>query len=74
MATRPEHVPSPTNDLLKHFVFEHLPAHLQDVSRHFADLAHRVHHTLPAGPETDMAMRKLLEAKDCAVRSARDLG
>lgn len=69
-ADHPEHAPSPTNDMLKYFAFEHLPEHLQDVSSRFAELAHWVHHTLPAGPETTTAMRKLLEAKDCAVRSS----
>ncbi|WP_017585494.1 hypothetical protein [Nocardiopsis ganjiahuensis] len=66
----PEHTPSPTNDMLKYFKYEHLPAHLKHVSRPFADLAHWVHHSLPAGAETTTAMRKLLEAKDCAVRAA----
>jgi hypothetical protein len=71
MATtdRPEHPPSPTNDMLRYFAFEHLPAHLQEVSRQFATLAHWIHHALPPGAETTTAMRKLLEAKDCAVRS-----
>lgn len=29
--------------------------------------------TLPAGAETTAALRKLLESKDCAVRSALDI-
>ncbi len=50
------------------FAWEHLPPSLQDVSRPFSELAK----LLLQGPynfETEMALRKLLEAKDCAVRS-----
>ena len=54
--------------LLQFFVYSHLPSHLQDVSKPFAELAdHLV--TLPRNPERTVAIRKLLEAKDCAVRS-----
>lgn len=72
MATndRPEHVPSPTNGMLRFFRYDHLPSHLQEVSVRFAELAHWVHHALPPGAEATTAMRKLLEAKDCAVRAA----
>ncbi|WP_435109940.1 hypothetical protein [Nocardiopsis synnemataformans] len=71
MATtdHPEHVPSPTNDMLRFFRYDHLPEHLQDVSARFADLAHWIHHALPPGAETTTALRKVLEAKDCAVRA-----
>ncbi|MFB8763827.1 hypothetical protein [Nocardiopsis alba] len=67
---RPEHVPSPTNDMLRFFAFEHLPPHLRDVSRRFSELAHWVHHALPPSAETTTALRKILEAKDAAVRAA----
>lgn len=50
------------------FVYEHLPAHLQEVSKPFADLA-MVVLTLPRNPERTVALRKLLEAKDAAVRA-----
>lgn len=56
--------------VLKHFAFEHLPGHLQAVSRPFQSLAYFVHHNLQAGPERSVALRKLLEAKDAAVRAA----
>jgi ATP-dependent Clp protease ATP-binding subunit ClpA len=55
--------------LLQFFADEHLPDHLQERSRPFADLARRLVETLPSNPERSMALRKLLEARDCAVRA-----
>lgn len=56
---------------LKHFRFGHLPLHLQPISRPFCELALSVaEHGRPDDPETRTALRKLLEAKDCAVRAA----
>lgn len=55
--------------LLQFFTYSHLPAHLQDVSRPFCDLANTIVETLPRNPERTVALRKLLEAKDCAVRA-----
>jgi ferritin-like protein len=55
--------------LLQYFSYDHLPAELQDHSKAFWALAHHVCNTLPANPERTEAIRKLLEAKDCAVRS-----
>lgn len=56
-----------------YFAFAHLPKHLQKVSQHFAMLADIVVKTLPDSPELTVALRKLLESKDCAVRAALDL-
>lgn len=56
--------------LLQFFEFKHLPSHLQAVSEPFAELAHDLDETLPENAEKSMAIRKLLEAKDCAVRAA----
>lgn len=55
--------------LLQFFVYDHLPEHLKAVSKPFGDLATQLAETLPPNPESTVAMRKLLEAKDCAVRS-----
>ncbi len=55
--------------LLKFFAWQHLPEKLQAVSRHFAELACQLADTLPDNAEKTVALRKLLEAKDCAVRS-----
>ena len=55
--------------ILQFFEYEHLPAHLQAVSASFCELAQLVVDTLPRNPERTVALRKLLEAKDCAVRA-----
>lgn len=55
--------------LLQFFGYEHLPEHLKEISKPFAILANKVIQDLPENPETEMALRKLLEAKDCAVRA-----
>ena len=56
--------------LLGFFAYHHLPADLQHISRHFAVLADIAVNTLPESPELTVCLRKLLEAKDCAVRCA----
>lgn len=55
--------------MLQFFAHEHLPARLQAVSKPFCELARSVVETLPSNPERTVALRKLLEAKDCAVRA-----
>lgn len=55
--------------MLQFFVYEHLPERLQEVSKPFCELAHRIVASLPQNAERTVALRKLLEAKDCAVRS-----
>lgn len=55
--------------ILRHFRHEHLPPLLAEVSKPFGELAERVA-KLGDDPEVTMALRKLLEAKDCAVRAA----
>lgn len=55
--------------ILQFFQFDHLPPHLQEVSARFWDVACAVVATLPRNPERTVALRKLLEAKDAAVRA-----
>lgn len=55
--------------ILKYFDFEHLPDHLKEVSRGFWGIAIEVCGTIEPGPERSVALRKLLEAKDAAVRA-----
>ena len=58
---------------LKYFNYDHLPEKLQKISKPFHDLAHMLVHNADNGHhfnETDKALEKLLEAKDCAVRAA----
>lgn len=59
-----------TQAVLQHFQFDHLPAHLQAVSRPCAELAHQVAESIQDDPEVTIGLRKLLEAKDCFVRAA----
>jgi hypothetical protein len=56
--------------ILQFFSYEHLPPHLQDISMVFRDVAVHLVAELPANPERTVALRKLLEAKDAAVRAA----
>lgn len=55
--------------MMKWFSYEHLPAHLQSVSRRFHELADYIVADIEPGPERTVALRKLLEAKDAAVRA-----
>lgn len=59
----------PTDRMMQFFAYAHLPAHLQEISKPFGDLAQHIVDTLPSNPERTVALRKLLEAKDCAVRA-----
>lgn len=56
--------------ILQFFTYAHLPEALQVVSRPFCDLAYTIVNSLPRNPERTVALRKLLEAKDAAVRAA----
>jgi len=55
--------------LLQFFAYDHLKSDLQSISKPFGDLARLIVETLPRNPERTVALRKLLEAKDCAVRA-----
>jgi hypothetical protein len=55
--------------MMQFFAYSHLPEFLQKVSIEFAILAAYIVHELPRNPERTVALRKLLEAKDCAVRA-----
>jgi len=56
--------------IVQFFTFEHLPQHLQIVSAPFQEVAQFIVNKLPRNPERTVALRKLLEAKDAAVRAA----
>jgi len=56
--------------LLQFFAYAHLPEPLQAVSRPFGELAIDIVGMCPRNPERTVALRKLLEAKDCCVRAA----
>ena len=56
--------------MLQHFRLDHLPTFLREVSHHFAQLAVWIVSTQERSPERTVALRKLLESKDAAVRNA----
>lgn len=58
-----------TDRILQFFAWSHLPPSLALVSKPFQALAEEIVATLPQNPERTIALRKLLEAKDAAVRS-----
>lgn len=59
----------PQDRMMQFFAYTHLPTHLQEISKPFGDLAQHIVDTLPSNPERTAGLRKLLEAKDCAVRA-----
>lgn len=56
-------------EILQFFDYAHLPQHLQLVSKPFGEMAVSIVSMLPDNDERDVALRKLLEAKDAAVRA-----
>lgn len=62
------------SSITKFFDYAHLPESLQDVSKHFHDLAERLLVVVDKDtPEVTAGLRKLLEAKDCFVRAYFDI-
>jgi hypothetical protein len=61
--------PTVHEHILQFFAYEHLRPDLQAVSKPFGDLAREIVDTLPRNPERTVALRKLLESKDAAVRA-----
>lgn len=55
--------------ILQYFAHAHLPEPLAAVSKPFSELATTIVTTLPRNPERTVALRKLLESKDAAVRA-----
>ena len=55
--------------MMKWFAYEHLPENLKDISQPFCFLAREMCHKIEPGPERTVMLRKLLEAKDAAVRA-----
>lgn len=58
------------NPLLEYFAYSHLPEHLQAASKPFHDLAVSLVETHKPNVQLDIALQKLIETKDAAVRSA----
>lgn len=62
-------MPDEKEPILQFFRYGHLPPELQEVSQPFALQASLIVETIPRNPERTVALRKLLESKDCAVRA-----
>lgn len=56
------------NEIMNYFSYAHLPDALREVSQLFAALASDLIVRLPPSAERSVALRKLLEGKDAAVR------
>lgn len=67
--TKAEAPAAPAEPIMQFFTHAHLPAHLAAVSKPFCDLADEIVAKLPRNPERTVALRKLLEGKDAAVRA-----
>lgn len=57
------------NPILRYFSYAHLKEPLRGMSAGFAAMAAHIIRTCPTSAERTAALRKLLEAKDCAVRA-----
>ena len=55
-----------SSPIMKYFAYQHLPSHLQEVSKPIGDLAALMDETLPDSAEKSAGLRKLLEAKDAS--------
>ena len=55
--------------MMKWFEYEHLPPNLREISQPFCFLAREMCHKIEPGVERTVCLRKLLEAKDAAVRA-----
>jgi hypothetical protein len=64
-----DEAPKPPEHIMQYFAYDHLPQHLAAVSEPFCRLAQEMVERLPRNPERTVALRKLLEAKDAAVRA-----
>ncbi len=60
----------PANEpMLQFFEYQHLPEVLRAASEPFGRMAYQIVASFPRNPERTAGLRKLLEAKDCIVRS-----
>ncbi len=59
-----------TQQIARHFAYDHLPEPQQTISAYSHHLAEAMIRELPDGPELTTGLRKLLEAKDCFVRAS----
>jgi hypothetical protein len=58
------------SDILKYCEYSHLPINLEEVSKPFHDLIHKMDEYLDDCAEKSAGLRKILEAEDCCIRAA----
>jgi len=58
--------------IMRYFSFDHLQPAQREISKEFFALALSLDEDLLDGPEKSVALRKLLESKDAAVRASLD--
>ena len=63
---------TPTERILQFFTYDHLDGEMRQISEQCCNLANHLATYLPMNAETTTGLRKLLEAKDCFVRSILD--
>jgi hypothetical protein len=61
--------PESLEPIFQFFAYDHLREDLKEVSKPFGQLARHLIEALPRNTERTVALRKLLEAKDAAVRA-----
>jgi hypothetical protein len=59
--------------IAQYFAYEHLKTPQRAISQACHDLAEQMIENLPDTPELTAGLRKLLEAKDCFVRTSLEL-
>lgn len=56
--------------IIQFFKYDHMPENLQEVAEEFYFMAQYLDRVIPTSAEKSVALRKLLESKDSAVRAA----
>lgn len=57
---------------LSHFNYQHMPPIHQAMAAKFYDLAHEIHSEVGPSDERNAGMRRLIEARDCIIRTLED--
>ena len=62
------------NTIMRYFQFDHLQGEIQRfIAEQFYSFAHSLESELPDGAEKTVALRRLLESKDAAIRASLDM-
>ena len=56
--------------IIQFFKYDQMPEHLQEVAEEFYFMAQYLDRVIPTSAEKSVALRKLLESKDAAIRAA----